>query len=232
MTTHGHEYDDFIQLQAAFPDQVIEVNPHEHKHVFARYVYDNPSTVFHRLVQYSREEDQDDLFLYEAKCVAGGLPWCRHREDKFSQRTWHKMILPMHVTFCAYEPCTAGEKANKVQLVMGCCHCKKQNVKMSHCTGCVGTQYCSSLCQASAWSSHKKFCRLPNEYDQIIEILWELAGMHFGYEEYHLAHGVAEQILSFSALSMRWGRDSQQQRLAHLLEPYLSEGVIPQRGCK
>ena len=232
MTTHGHEYDDFIKLQAAFPDRLIEVKPDEHKHVVARYIYDSPRTVHRKLVEYYEEDEQDDFFLYEALRVAQGIPWCRRGKDGTTQRTWHKMILPMHMSFCTYEPHSAGEKAGKVQLVLGCCHCKKEDVKMNHCSGCVGTQYCSTECQKSAWSSHKKFCRLPNEYDQIIEILWELAGMHFGYGEYQLAHGVAEQILSFSALSMRWGRDSQQQRLAHLLEPYLSEGVIPQRGCK
>ena len=229
MAGFGHEYDDFVKLQAVFPDHVIELTPRGYKKVTARFVYDSPTSVYQKLLQdYNKEND--DFFLFEALRVARGIPWCRHREDELWQRTWHKMILPMHVSFCAYEPRTTGEKADNVQLVVGCCHCKKQNVKMSHCTGCVGTQYCSTECQESAWPSHKKSCRLANEYDQIIEILWELAGMHFGYQEYNLAQGAAEQILAFSKVSMKWTRNSQQIKLADLLEPYLSRGVVPQRG--
>jgi hypothetical protein len=232
MAVHGHEYDDIIKVQNAFPDSSIEVNPHEHKHVFALSIYDTPRSVQHQLIEYSNEKGQEDFFLYESMCVSMGIPWCRSGKDGTTRRTWHKMILPTHVSFCAYEPHSAGEKAGNMQLVVGCCHCKKQDVKMKFCTGCVGTQYCSTECQAVAWPSHKKSCRLPNEFDQMIEILWELTGMHYGYGEYDLAQGAAEQIMVFSKGSMRWGRISQQERLAHLLEPYLSEGVIPQRMCK
>jgi hypothetical protein len=229
MPVHGHEYDALNRLQADYPDRLIEINPHEHKNVSVRILFDSPSTIWQALVE-ATEDDKDNLLLDEALRVARGIPWSFCKPDGTQRRPFHKLIMSEHIHFCAYESQSVKADDMKVVVVVGCCHCKKEDVKMKHCTGCVGTQYCSTECQESAWSSHKKYCRLPNAIDQCIEVLWELAGMHFAYGEYDVARMAAVYIQSVSISSMRWGRIGQQNRLVKLLQPYLTEGVVPQCG--
>jgi hypothetical protein len=178
------------------------------------------------------EDDNENLLLDEALRVARGIPWSFCKSDGTIRRPFYKLVMPEHIHFCAYEPRSAKVDDMQVVVVVGCCHCKKEDVKMKHCTGCVGTQYCSTQCQEAAWSSHKKFCRLSNASDQLIEVFWELAGMHFAYGEYAVAQMAAVNIQALSTSSMRWGRIGQQKRLVGLLQPYLTEGVVPQRGTR
>ncbi|KAJ1463876.1 hypothetical protein T484DRAFT_1758512, partial [Baffinella frigidus] len=209
MSVHGHEYDGLNRLQAVYPDRVIDINLHKHKHVSARISYDCPSTIWQALVEVT--EDDKHFLFDEALRLARGIPWCFSKSDGTIRRPFYKLIMPKYIQFCAYEPRSAKEDDMQVVVVVGCCHCKKEDVKMNHCTGCVGTQYCSTQCQEAAWSSHKKFCRLPNASDQFIEVFWELAGMHFAYGEYDVAAQAAVFIQELSTSSMRWGRIGQQK---------------------
>jgi hypothetical protein len=231
MAVHGHEYDGLNRLQAVYPDRVIDIKLHKHKHVYARIPYNCPSTIWQVLVE-ALEDDDKNLLLDEAMRVAQGIPWSFCTSDGTIRHPFYKLVLPDHIHFCAYEPRSAKEDDMKLVVVVGCCHCKKEDVKMHHCTGCVGTQYCSTQCQEAAWSSHKKFCRPSNASDQFIEVLWELAGMHFAYGEYAVAQMAAVNIQALSTSSNRWGRIGQQKKLADLLQPYLTEGAVPQRGTR
>jgi hypothetical protein len=221
-----HKPDEIKIKQDAF---LLEISKHKHVHLHKK--YNGPGTIMTTLKQACKGK-KFDLLLREAYSITVGEGWSFCGENGARRGPWHKLILHEHANFIPYAPRSASEVTPMIVEVVGCCHCKKPDGKMLRCAGCMIAQYCSTACRESAWSSHKSVCRPPNEADQMIEVLWDLAGMHFAYGEYFTAKIAADKIIALSTSSMRWGRIGQQKRLLHLLEPYLSQGVVPQRGTR
>ncbi|KAJ1465938.1 hypothetical protein T484DRAFT_1647558 [Baffinella frigidus] len=151
-----------------------------------------------------------------------------HYNDGVLSKEFYRDLIPSYRTFCPYTKSTPVPIAS----VIGCSQCKKNDVKTMRCSGCSHARYCSSACQASAWPGHQKICRPPNASDKKIDIIWELMGMHFARGEFETTRQAAVKIITLSSSSMRWERVGQQKRLNYMLEPYLSGGIVPQRGTR
>lgn len=56
-----------------------------------------------------------------------------------------------------------------------CFHCKVEEVKLQHCSGCGSIFLCSKECQRNSWSFHRSWCRsLPSARKE-----YGIAALHF-----------------------------------------------------